>query len=275
MDANRFDLMTKRVASRRAALLAGGLGIASAVSPWRRAAAQEATPAATGAPNEENPPVFLFLQVFDGGSWAPKPGEEGTYVLTLHGAAAQTVFFSDRPDRIVGQVPMQQFLDALGFTPANPPNAALVAEHGEHGGEQEILIIELLNPVYDAATGTLTYDAILLEDYSDDGLAHLAAQQRDGAMSETFGAGSLFIDDCPNGMATCTIIDEEGYETGIGALHGVPCCWSSSHFECRPCNRHGDSDYYMSRCAEEYPDACVGADGSWLCRGKGRYCPYV
>lgn len=275
MDANQFDTITKRVASRRTALRAGGLGLAAAIAPWARSSAQEATPPGAEPTGEPGHPVFMFLQVFDSGTWTPKPDEEGTYVLTLNGTTAQTIYFSDRPDRVVGQVPMQQFLDALGFTPANPPNAALVAEHGEHSDHQEIVIIELLNPEYDIESGTLTYDAKVLADYSDGGLAHFAPRQQDGDLSESFGAGSLFIDDCSNGMATCTIVDDEGYETGIGALKGVPCCWSSSHFECRPCNRHGASDYYMRRCAEEYPGDCVGADGSWLCVGKGRYCPYV
>ena len=82
--------------------------------------------------------MFLFLQVFGSGTWVPKVGEDDTCVLTLHSSADGLLLESTRPH--LGQVPMQRLLDALGFTPDNPPNAALVAEHGEHGGEQEILI---------------------------------------------------------------------------------------------------------------------------------------
>jgi hypothetical protein len=32
-----------------------------------------------------------------GGTWAPKAGADGVYTLTLSGAAAQTIYFSDRP----------------------------------------------------------------------------------------------------------------------------------------------------------------------------------
>ena len=41
------------------------------------------------------------------------------------GVAPQTIAFSDRPERIVVQAPMQQFLDGLGFSVENPPNAAI------------------------------------------------------------------------------------------------------------------------------------------------------
>lgn len=160
--------------------------------------------------------MFLFLQVFGSGTWVPKVGEDDTCVLTLHSSADGLLLGSTRPH--LGQVPMQRLLDALGFTPDNPPNAALVAEHGEHGGEQEILIIELCNSAYDPDPGALTYDARVLADCSDDGLAHLAAQQ-EGSMSESFGAGSLFIDDCPNGEATC-----DG--SSAGRIKGIGCCWS-------------------------------------------------
>ena len=141
MDATRFDRLTTSsppVARRQAlatarpvsppALLATGLGTAHA---------QDATPGATPAVDPNNPhpsadtagahPEFLFVQPFDSGAWSPTSGADATYTLTLTGAAAQTVYFSDRPERIVGLAPTQRFLDGLGFTPNNPPNAALVA----------------------------------------------------------------------------------------------------------------------------------------------------
>jgi len=148
--------------------------------------------------------VFLFLQVFGSGTWVPKVGEDDTCVLTLHSSADGLLLESTRPH--LGQVPMQRLLDAL------------VAERMIRHNTQEVLIIELLNPEYDLDPGALTYDARVLADCSDDGLAHLAAQQ-EGSMSESFGAGSLFIDDCPNGEATC-----DG--SSAGRIKGIGCCWS-------------------------------------------------
>lgn len=205
--------------------------------------------------------MFLFLQVFGSGTWVPKVGEDDTCVLTLHSSADGLLLGSTRPH--LGQVPMQRLLDALGFTPDNPPNAALVAEHGEHGGEQEILIIELCNSAYDPDSGALTYDARVLVDCSDDGLAHLAAQQ-EGSMSESFGAGSLFIDDCPNGEATC-----DG--SSAGRIKGIGCCWNWNELGCRACNHDGDSDSSGESCAVRYPDACC-CTGGYPCHGGDRAC---
>lgn len=56
----------------------------------------------------------------------PKPDEAGVYLKTMAAPSNQTIFFSDRPDCIVGAVGIDSFLDQLGFTPANPLNAAAV-----------------------------------------------------------------------------------------------------------------------------------------------------
>ncbi len=238
MDASRFDTITKvfaaRRLSRRQALAQGAAGLtagALATTGLGTAHGQEATPGATPAvdPNDPHPsadtagahPEFLFVQPFDAGTWAPKPGADGTFTLTLTGAAAHAVYFSDRPERIVGLTPTQRFLDALGFTPDNPPNAALVAPSADGSDTQEILVIELLNPVYDAAAGTLVYEARVLADYSEPGLAHLARQQTDYDLPESFGAGSLFIDDCPDIQLNC--YDVNNPSTIVGTTMAGTC----------------------------------------------------
>lgn len=234
MDARRFDMLTKTFAarrlSRRSALWRGGTAVVattlSAAGLTRATAAQNATPSARPAmPADigENG-AFLFVQTAQSGTWTPKSGEAGVYILTLHESTDQTVYFSDRPQRIVGVTPMQQFLDGLGFAPTNPPNAALVAQTAS--GE-DVLVIELLKPVYDAAAGTLTYDARVLENYADEGLAFLAQQQHDDTMEATFKDASLFIDDCPNGTLQC-IKNNTIYSKSIG------CCWNSGF--CHQCH---------------------------------------
>lgn len=167
MNANRFDTLSKHLSarfSRRTALRSGSAGLAAVtlgVLAGGSVAAQGATPAAQGtsqvataAPGSPIHPVvpakieYLFTQTFASGTWKPKAGAKDTYTLTLTEAPAETVYFSDRPERVVGLFPTEKFLDKLGFTPANPPNAALVASPSG-GGDQDILVIELMNPVYD------------------------------------------------------------------------------------------------------------------------------
>jgi len=213
MNPTHFDRIARRFAehrlSRRQALASGvGLAVGQLVSTRTNTFAQEATPAASPAPipNDPHPSAdtagthseFLFTQSFDAGTWIPKSEANGAYTLALTGAAASTTYFSDRPERVVGLAPTQRFLDGLGFTPENPPNAALVTQ--TEGGEQDILVIELFAPSYDAGAGTLTYEAKVLADYGERGLAYLARQQADYELAASFGEGSLFIDDCPDSL---------------------------------------------------------------------------
>jgi hypothetical protein len=94
----------------------------------------------------------LFVQSFQGGKVEPKAGEDGTYTLTLKRGLGQTSFFTDRPDRIVGATPTVDFLKGFGFSPSNPPNAALVLEAAP--GDTDIAVLELTNPTYHEATRT-------------------------------------------------------------------------------------------------------------------------
>ncbi len=105
--------------------------------------------------------------------------------------AGTTVYFSDRPERVAGLVEIVDFVDERVFSPSDPPNAAL-AITTETG--QDVLIVELRSPQYDATTRTVTYDAQLIDGYEREGLAFLARQQTDQVMDETFAAGSLFVD---------------------------------------------------------------------------------
>jgi hypothetical protein len=157
MDASRFDTVSKffahRRLSRREAMIKSSTALAAtalaATGLARTANAQEASPAA--AEDADSGDVsFLFVQSFQAGSIAPKEGAEDRYTLTLESGAGQTIFFSDRPDRIVGAGPTAEVLDWLGFPADNPPNAALVVENG--AGNTDVAVVELFSPVYDEAT---------------------------------------------------------------------------------------------------------------------------
>ena len=98
-------------------------------------------------------------------------------ILTLEGVKASTLFFSDRPDRIVGHVPTAKFLahwdEGTDSFKADPPNAALSIA-GDREPKQ--FVVELKNPRLEG--GNLIYDVEVL----------------DGDKSATGSECSLFID---------------------------------------------------------------------------------
>ncbi len=257
MDTDRFKAVTRALASRRSrrsAVAGGGAELAAlALGP---AAVRDARQTAPGA--NEDRTYFLYLQTFENGRIVPKPDEDGVYELTLEHGHDQTVYFSDRPERIVGTVPTGRFLDALGFTPANPPNAALVAQTSE--GE-DILVVELFDPRYAVgvgptgeAIGTLTYDVRILADYAGDGLAHLAAQQVDRDFTESFGPASLFIDDCPDHDVRCVDVRSNV----MGDLGPQGTCWRWCDLKCYWCR---DTGSFIRQCNATFP-ACNGRCGA-------------
>ena len=198
MEPRSFDTLTRSLSSRlsrRAALRASGCGLAVAgltASPLR-AAAQDAP--ATPDPLSDDA-TFLFVQSDAAGTFMANPsagspttdsvtaGGGADYLLTLTGHAGNTISFSDRPERIVGEAPTQTFLDGLGFAPSNPPNAALVTN--DERGNEDILVIELLNPIYDPGVGSVTYGVNILSDYKG-GLSFAAGRQQDAAIQRSLG----------------------------------------------------------------------------------------
>jgi hypothetical protein len=183
--------------SRRVVLRHGALGGVAALGTGlgARAVAQNATP----APEEV---AILFVQAdFAAGTLEPTPGDEGAYTLSLTGAPSQTVYFSDRPERLVGVVSTPRFLDLLGFSTEDPPNAALVAQVGEAAEAVAVIVLELFAPNYNPVAATLTYEARLLEGFER--LEATGAGFRDRVLSvadvpTSVGSCSLFIDsaDC-------------------------------------------------------------------------------
>jgi hypothetical protein len=214
---------------------------------------QEATPApdteGLGLPEGERT-YTMFLQMARSGSWEPKPGEEGVYTLTLNGIPAQTVYFSDRPSRVVGMQSTSDFLGMLGFLPDNPPNAALVTKADD--GQDDILVIELFNPVYteiaNGAAATLVYEARILANYHETGLGRVALQQDDTSIPATFDGASLFIDDCPDADVQCLRNGAVVGSVKMGCCYKVP--------ECKPC--HGG---YQDACTP-LPECADGKCGS-------------
>ena len=97
--------------------------------------------------------------------------------LTLDGIAPTTILFSDRPDRITGHIPSEEFLDSWGegdnSFADDPPNAVLSTFT-----EDEIndVVVVLSEPALHGDQMSYSVDIL------------------DGEMPDSGGASSLFID---------------------------------------------------------------------------------
>ncbi len=99
--------------------------------------------------------------------------------LTFHGLSHSTLFFSDRPKRVVGHMSSRKFVDQWGegedSFADDPPNAVVsFLEDGDAVPEE--VTVELRNPQLDS--NTLTYKIDVL----------------DGKLPAKAGPCSLFID---------------------------------------------------------------------------------
>ena len=98
-------------------------------------------------------------------------------LLTLEGIAPTTILFSDRPDRVTGHIPSEEFFDSWGEGPDSfaddPPNAVLSIFT-----EDEIndVVVVLSDPALDGDQMSYSVDIL------------------DGEMPASGGANSLFID---------------------------------------------------------------------------------
>src|SRR5262249_34746124 len=198
--------------------------------------------------------MSLFPQPSPAGPVVPNTDAPGPSPLTLAEATGQTVYFPDRPDRVVGLAPTAAFLAGMPFGADNPPNAALVVE--PRPGETEIAVLELLDPRYDEATHTATYDAKVLADYEAGADPGLRQQPGDpAAVAPRFGAAHLFIDDCPDANVSCW--KNAGYFEGddyIGELGRRGTCYQWQGMQCIPCNGQAAA---QAECNARFPD-CNG-----------------
>jgi hypothetical protein len=112
----------------------------------------------------------LFVQSAHGMTY-----QDGT--LTLKGIAPTIILFSDRPDRVTGHIPSEEFFDSWGegddSFASNPPNAVLSIFTKD---EIHDVVVVLQDPALDA--DQMSYSVEIL----------------DGEMPEGGGASSLFID---------------------------------------------------------------------------------
>jgi hypothetical protein len=280
MKPQRIDGIAKvfaeRRLSRRQALRTGGLaaGTLAAAGLAHHAAAENATPAATPVASEPTG-QFLFVQSFQKGNIEPKFGVDGTYTLTLEQGLGQTIFFSDRPERIVGASPTDQFLNGFGFPADNPPNAALVLEAGP--GDEDIAVVELFNPRYDVETNTATYDIQVLQHHERLDMTFQEQPTDLAQLHPTFGAAHLFIDDCADGTVTCATNYKpapcSGPDGACGSFGPQGYCYSWSNPGCWPCEPYMHLNptakqvyaYWIKKCNDTFPSCHEGGRKDYGC----------
>jgi hypothetical protein len=241
----RFDQVTKLFAehrfSRRSALAAGATGAAGLAFNGNGSSAQSATPEPVDPFGGSKETMFLFVQSFQSGRLEPVERGAGPY--------------------------------RLGFSPLNPPNAALIAETGE--GEEEILVIELVNPVYDAETREVSYDVRILDDSDRVGMTFLHDHHTGAHEWTDYGVSHLFIDDCASQTISCAL--PETYAWG-GDLGAPLFCWDSANGCCAPCVAEG-AEFWNQQCNETFSNACNGGctayvpNGGWCAGGPGGPAP--
>lgn len=278
MDPARFDRLTRRLAGRttRRAAVGTSVGAFALGALDRVASGKQASPVPEATPaSEGDAPVFLFVQTFASGrgelnpgagtptvDGTPVPGGGASFLLTLEGHTGQTIYFSDRPDRIVGAAETQQFLDGLGFAASNPPNAALV---GEFRAGQGVVVLQLVEPVYDPEAGTVTYGADVLQGYEGENLVPVVADEVAERLPAEFGPAALFIDDCP----TYTDCMAEVWASfggdpvfiGLESVGPIPngpykACFDKDTVTCAPCDT--TLAKLTDLCNAAYPDMCMG-----------------
>ena len=152
----------------------------------------------TPPPPQPQAVSLLYVQTATSGTFQPLPGTN-KYRMVLSDVSPRAVYFSDRPNRIAGQVSTKEFLDKIGLGGPLDPNAAI--EIAEGTPDSDLVIAALSNPTYDAQTRTLGYDVALLQTPRK-GLA-VYSDCADRRLPPNFGAVALFIDDEPCPIA-CT-----------------------------------------------------------------------
>ncbi len=102
--------------------------------------------------------------------------------ITLEGIAPSTLYFSDRPERVVGHLTTEQFVDDWNLGPnsfeQDPPNAVL--SYASEAGDLNEIVVVLSQP--DLGVDSLTYTVDVLN----------------GSLPCAAGPCTLFID--PLGM---------------------------------------------------------------------------
>jgi hypothetical protein len=143
--------MTNRLFTRTIA----AFGVAIALTAGSAVAISSAG-AATKAPAAPKMGEFLFVQTSQGMTWDAR-----TKTLSLTGVSPVTLFFTDRPERVAGNMTTAKFVPfwstGKDSFSKDPPNADLsILENGKLNQ----VVVELKNPVLKGTTLSYTANVI-------------------------------------------------------------------------------------------------------------------
>ncbi len=115
---------------------------------------------------KKKPVELLFVQTAEQATLSPNKAKPGTYTLLLKQPAAQVSYFSDRPYRISGTMPLKNFAadwsQGRNSFASVPPNAAL--RGGLHDNTRGASYnFELKDPAYHVKDNSFTYTLLPLK----------------------------------------------------------------------------------------------------------------
>jgi hypothetical protein len=151
--------------------------------------------AQTDEPLPEGERAVSQLAVVTAGGGSFEPDADGAGLLTLSGVD-QAIWFTDRPYREAGVYGIDE-MNGVFFADPEPPNAALdiISAADE---SHDVLILSLSSPSWDAAIGTLSFAAQVIDpavvEVEGSPLA-VQAERADPSIPRDFDLAALFIDD--------------------------------------------------------------------------------
>jgi hypothetical protein len=146
-------------------------------------------------------PQKLFALDADQGVLTPLTGKQGMYRLVLEDVSARANYFTDRPEREVGTVPVRPMLRRLFAEGSPPPNAAVNASAPGRG--QLLMGIEIDAWRYDAGHRKLA----LRVRHLPQGGRTIGHVREDVVLPRSFSDVSMFIDDCCSVVAPATVFN--------------------------------------------------------------------
>ena len=140
---------------------------------------------------------FLFTQNAQSGTFTPISNADGSYNLTLKDVDTQTVYFSDKPKGIAGQISTPDIVTAWGAAfegfGGTPLMAALQAL--DSNNKTTAIALQLSDPTYDDATRSLQFKAKIAPKGSIPSQIMVLQKSPSESLPDSFGKVTLFLDD--------------------------------------------------------------------------------
>lgn len=149
--------MRQGLSTRGLVIVVAGIAAGAAVLAGQglASAAPRKTPPAQ-RPGKTRVPSFLFAHDAAGGTFTAVRGRPGVYRIALTGVRGSALYFSNRPGRLVGSIPLGRALAGLLHKKGESrPNAAVNTV--DSTGSQVLMGVELLRGAYDWKRHTLVY----------------------------------------------------------------------------------------------------------------------